>query len=1406
MRKNSNYSKFIFFVFTCIATLGNFAKAENDLNFQHLTVLDGLSHNGVTTVAQDSMGHIWFGTMNGLNRYDGYKIDCYLDNRENQSAVYNYRIRKMRIHGNYIWAVSNNGLNCFDIVKKKYIDFKEEGRNKLAKRTRISSEFIDSKERIWIGTKGLLEASLICKSGDEISLKKINIEHKLELDKNSTPRMVEFKNGRILVCNGDQLYEMISSQKDPLKISLTPLRSNFKEIQFLKTRGNELLLFLKNKVISTQIKNGALVQMDQATYPDCRIAEVAIYEKDIYVCSRQGLMKMGTKLSSRPVEILSHSFVDPFSVSSNHQSSVFIDNQNNLWVSTLDGGVSYTSIAKQQFNLVRYLPLKSNRYLSNEFVYSMHEDMENHILVGTKYGGISQFNPSTGTFDFTINLKNTFNVNAIVPCITSDDQWIYAVATTIGSSIIRINKSTKKVEILKSFPPSIIFSICFDNHHQLWVGVTGEGLNCLKIENGKVVNEKWYSSREKSTLKLSSNDIYYIYNDNKKNELLVSTSVGLNRLMLNNDGVVEKIAYYIVNKKKAHTLSSNFVWQIDKENDSTYWLGTMGRGLNRLIIGKRVSGIAKYRAENFGVDEGAPSNNMESVLVDKFGEVWCGGLYLSKFNYKRRKFKTYSEEDGLQSYQFATASSCKSKSGMLFFGGKSGMNYFMPKQQKEEAKLKISISRIYVNEKQVKVGDTINGNVVLENDLQYQKKANIPFPCNNLKIDFSSLTFTHKSQIQYRYKLVGFDTAWRYTDGKNTQGSYDNLPYKNYQFTVEVNNGEHWMAPQEKLLEIDVLPPWWRSIWAYLTYSTLILSILYFIIQYSNKWIQINRQILLQAEREKQKEELLKLRTEFFTNVSHEFKTPLTLMNSAISEIENEFNHLSENRFFKIFKRNNFKLIKLIMELMDFQRSESANLTLKVSEVNINQFINELFEEFQPWAEKSRINLQLQLLNDETKVWLDEEVFTKIFSNIVSNSLKNTNIGGTIEIILSVGNAENYNTKYSNNIRFQDNTEPDHHLIFTIRDNGIGIPPASLTDIFDRFQMIENNKSTQLGSGIGLSLVKTLVKTHRGALVVSSEEQVGTEFMFSIPLNDNYLDNNQKISPPHFSKHDYFNNYQPQVLDEKLTDTEFEDETKKTILLVDDNQEILMILKEHFKKDYNILLAENGATAFEICTAKQADLIISDVMMPIMNGLELCKKVKSTLISCTTPIILLTARGTFEQQIEGIEEGADAYIPKPFHLGLLESTAKNLINRATVVNEMLRQNTEQFKTNDTFIGEKRQQFIEAREQDFILKLTNFVENNLSNPEYSVDKLSLDIGMSRTKLYAQMKVVTNNTLGDFIREIRIQKAAELIRTTDFQISEVASKVGINSHSHFTLCFKDRFGISPTEYAKSYKTTQ
>ncbi len=1298
---------------------------------------------------------------------------------------------------------NHKGLACFDITRTKYVDFMEETHNALSNKAQIQSEFIDSKGRIWIATKGRMDCALITESSEGIFLKKLAIGKNsfLKFEGEYVPYIVELPDGRLVISADDHLLELRTSSQNPSKLTSRTLILPCQGIKRILSDGDKLLLFYSNKMLCCSIKNGIVGEIAKMNYPDCTINGLAISTKNIWMSTNQGIMKFDRKQITQPIELISHSFIDAYSVGSNHQSGIFVDNQNNLWVSTWSGGVSFTSLDKPKFDLVRYLPINNNRFLPSEFVYAIHEDANGKIYVGTKFGGICQFNTQTATFDYIINLKEKLHIDAVVPCITSDENWIYAVVSANASSVIRIHKQTKKIELVKSFLPNTVFSMSFDNHHQLWVGVISKGLSCLKIENGKVVSEKLFNAKYETDKKLSSNQVNFIFNDKQKNELLVSTANGLNRLMLNDKGDVEGVAYYLASKKNSHSLSSNYVWPIDKENDSTYWVGTLGSGLNRISIGKRVTGMAQYKAERFGLNEGAPSNNIESVQVDKFGKVWCGGRYLSVFNYQTKKFKTFSEEDGLQGYYYATGSSCKTKSGLLFFGGMSGMNYFMPEKRVPEQKHKIVFSRIYVNAKVLGVGDTMNSKVLLDSDLQSQRTVKLPYPNNNVKIDFSSLTYFHNSQIQYRYKLVAHDKDWRYTDGENPQSAYESLPAKSYQFIVQVGDGDQWMEDSGASLELIVQPPWWGTVWAYLIYLILIGLLLYYGTIYFYRWINMKRHIALQAQREKDKEELLALRTDFFTNVSHEFKTPLTLINSAISEFELANTTLKEDRYFNIIKRNNFKLINLIVDLMDFQRSDSSQKKLKAREMDVVKYLREIYEEFIPWGEKSKIELQLTLPNNELFAWVDVEVLTKIISNVISNSLRNTDEGGLVEISLSTGKPEAYQTKYQQKLSFYDGLPGSQHLIFSVQDNGVGIAAGALKDVFERFQMIEGKKSTQLGSGIGLTLVKSLVKLHQGALILSSEQNVGTEFVFTIPLDDNYLSNGQKVESNNFSSQNYFKDYKMQVFDEEIIQSEEEDETKQLLLIVDDNQEILLVLNEHFKKDYNILLASDGEEALKVCNEKMPDLIISDVMMPKMDGLELCSRVKSQINTCFIPIVLLTARDTVEQQIEGIEEGADAYIPKPFNLALLQSTVKNLLKRRESMLQILRSSDEgSIITDAKEEGGARHKYVDEKNQQFVDKLKSIIELNLENANYSIDELCLAIGISRTRLYARMKSVTKDTLGDYIREIRMQKAAELLISTDSPIYEVSARVGFANAPHFNRSFKERFGMSPTEYVK------
>ncbi len=1397
MSKKCLILPFELLILSFFAIISLTTQAENDLKFNHLTVNDGLLHNTTTCIAQDSSGFIWIGTQRGLNRFDGYKIDSYLNKGDVYTTVFNNRIRKIEVKGNYLWVATMQGLQCFDIRKKEYIDFIDEDRIGNNKLQTIHSLLIDKQNRIWIGVKGKTVCALIVEDKNGIRLKnvKINNQPNFSLLANYLAEVVELANGTIILLTNGKLYEL--QNKNVLDLKSKPVPTPFTDITKIHSDGNDLWLFSNNKAIVVRYAKGKLTILDEIKFPSLSVREVSSSANFIWITTNQGVMQIAKARSANRIQFHSHSVLDPYSVCSDHHSDILIDNKNNLWVSTYSGGVSYTNIGKQKFELIKYMPNSSNKYLPSEFVYSIHEDIKGHIYVGTKFGGVSRFNVQTKTFDYTIDLHQKLGYLATVPCIQSDDEWIYALVSYQGSNIYRIHKLNQKIELVKSFSPNTAFSFGFDKHQQLWVGVLGIGLYCLKIENAKVVNEKLYTINSDPELNLSSNDVNFIFNDKQKNEVLISTTNGINRLLLDEKGVVSGIAYYIAEENKPNSLSSNYVWPIDKENDSTYWVGTMGTGLNRIIIGKRVVGTAEYKAEHFGTNEGAPSNDIESVLVDKFGRVWCGGRYLSSFDYKTKKFKTYYEEDGLQSYLFATGTSCKSRNGMLFFGGLKGMNYFMPDTTVERQNYNVVFSRLLIDGKVLHVADTLNGRVVLGKDLQFLSKLKIPYPCNNLTIEFTSLTYSRKKNIQYRYKLRGFDNDWIYTNGLSPYASYSKLPYKNYHFVVEVGIDNHWQK-SGNIIEIKMLPPWWQSVWAYLIYFAIVSVLVYIAARYSLNWINLKRQISLQNEREKQKEELMELKMNFFTNISHEFKTPLTLINNSVSEIENKFEQLIGNRYFQILKRNNSKLLHLISELMDFQRLDASLIELKTAEIDVCKFVQEIVDEFLPLSESSGIELNLSLPTTPILAWVDEECLTKIISNVISNSIRYTERGGAIHVELSVGKLDNYKTKFNSKVAFTEEMHSGKQLIIGVTDTGIGITSESLPEIFERFHTVLSKTSKHLGSGVGLALVKSLVELHKGGVLISSERFVGTEFVFTIPLDADYLNENQKTTDNQFDRQLFFNDYKVQMLDEEIAQIDETDDSKPSLLLVDDNKDILMILKEHFKADYNILLAEDGEEALKTCNDKFPDIIISDVMMPKMNGLELCNIIKSQFNTCFIPVILLTARGTTEQQIEGLDEGADAYIPKPFHLGLLHSTIINLLKKSKLANQQIKPN--ELDVNE--INTIRNKNLNAEKQQFIEKLTQIIENNIDNSDYSVDKLCVEIGISRSRLYLKMKDITNDSLGNYIRNLRLQKATELLRNTNLSISEIAYQVGFQNTSFFSRSFKQRFGISPTEFSQKH----
>jgi signal transduction histidine kinase/DNA-binding response OmpR family regulator len=1035
--------------------------------------------------------------------------------------------------------------------------------------------------------------------------------------------------------------------------------------------------------------------------------------------------------------------------------------------------LSYTNNEANFFKLIRYNPETSATKLKSEFISSLHYD-DGYVYLGTKHGGISRFNTKTKEVDLFLYEKS------LIPSVTSmisDRKNIFAA---VSNDIVVIDKKTKKIRG-KLLTSNYIFCLAFDKYNRIWAA-TADGLDCFQPDGNSY--KKLLSVTASSSKPLSTNLLHSIYSDLEKNELIITSASGINRVLFNKAGDIKDIVHYKSKQGEKGSLSGDYLWPVDKENDSIYWVGSLGSGLNKVIF-KDSNGNYDYKAEYYGVESGAPSNDIESVEIDKYGNIWCGGYSLTYFNPGSKRFNTFDMSDGLQSYMFGTSSSCKDADANLYFGGAEGMNYFTPQSNIDEViPPSVSFSRMYVAGKPV------------DSDIEYSSNITLKHNNNNFSIDFSPLLYKKGKHIRYRYKLNGYDQDWRYIEmGEELKVSYHKVPYGKYTLIV---NSRGWKDWDEEISEIGItiLPPFWLSWWAVTIYCILFVTLVYFISRSLFKWLQMKQIIAIQKKREEQSEEIMQMKINFFTDVAHEFRTPLTLINTGVAEIEESDTEMKDDKFFGLIKKNSNKLLKLINELLDFHRFDINGIKLNTAYVSAIDYLNQIFEEFSGWAHLKGIKIQTQTPQEDINLWLDEEHLSKVISNIISNSIKNSKQeDAIINISVLAGNLRKTDTFFKESYSYIDSLYGDKHLIVKVRDNGSGIDSRFLSLIFERFFQINNQLNK--GSGIGLALVKSIMRMHQGGLIISSELGKGTEFVIGIPLDDSYLKDINKSETSKFDMERYLYNIAVEYedLDTGRGEVNAVNSNKPTLLLADDNKEILMVLKSLLKNDYNILTAPDGEEALLISNSHYPDLIITDVMMPKMDGIELCARLKNNLQTCLIPVVMLTAKAMPENQIEGIESGADAYISKPFDLRVIKATVKNLLRKTKQIQELNKDNThlqqgikQKLKDEETY--------------NLFTRFVDLVEKNLSNPGFSVDFLCSEIGLNRTKLYSTIKDITEMTLGQYILKLRLDRAANLLSTTNKTVTEVVFSIGIESPSYFTKAFKAQFGISPSDFKNKH----
>lgn len=1357
------------------------------LKFSYLTVDNGLSHTDTKEIKQDSAGFIWIATLYGLSRYDGYTIKKFYNTNYPLRNAANNRILSLSMGDNgRIWLATEGGIQCFDSKRERYIDYdfgmKPIGEQHFNKIVQINKKTI-----------GALLGNVFKVyhlNGD--SLTALNLPH----PKNT--KFTDFlvnKEGIVYLSANDGVWTFDSKlhlKRFEINNASGRRYADFSGI-FLDRKDN-LLLSSNTKLLKIRhdyaatIKNAGksnsgriTVETETELGKGLDILDLVQDNRyNYWISTEDGLMYLDGKTASRKL-ITSNSFVQ--SLNTNTLSRLFIDRSGCLWTCTYGGGVNFCDLNPKLFYTLQNNP-QLNNTLSGNVIKAVLEENEQKVWIGTNANGLNEYNFVTKTYkhyatDTPVKLKSN-QVNALV----FDDDHNLWVGTGKGIDILRKNgKLAFDIPGSEKLPLQAVTGLLKDCYGNIWFALRNVRIGCIVLKNSQITDVRYYGEG------------HFFSTDSKVPEIMVASISGLRRDIIDRNGSIIKTFHYAANGK-SNSLSSPYTWPIKKQNDSTYWIGTLGGGLNQLILRKNNDYVIHSYGKRYGI-----FNDVESIEIDTHGKIWVGGNGLQCFDPKTKKLVSYDQKSGLQGNSFKVGASFTGKNGRLYFGGINGLNYFNPDSIKgNDESVRPVFTDLIVNNRKANIGERDNPVPQLQEVISYSKTLNLSHLQNNFVVYFSSMQFSNPLICKYRYKLQGYDTDWKYTDGINPSASYTNLDYDSYQLLVEASNHDGVWGGYHAVLNISVAPPWWKSLTAKIIYAFIIMLSLAGIYIYQARWFRLKSELAVRNVEEQKREEIHQHREElyqqqldFFTSISHEFRTPLMLILGPLEVLVKEAKQSGHYHSFQMMHRNAKRLLNLINELMNFRKLSDSAITLEVKPVCLDLFVKGIHTTFEDLSANKNIQFKIIPPKERITTLLDEQVLQKILFNVLTNAFKYTKPEGqvTLEVLFDWEEPE---LAPGASFKLLHERRSEQYVYFRILDTGIGISADSISLIFDRYYRVSNN---HLGSGIGLSLVKALTSLHQGDIYVYSEKLKGTEIIIAIPhqpsqepVTESVPGSSQKAS---LEKIDYtdilvFNHPEPE------TTYPLSSEITAHVLLVEDNDELRCFLKDRLKQNYVVYEAVDGKQGYEMACEKMPDLIISDVMMPVMNGVELCRELKSAPATSHIPFIMMSAKEALDAQVTGLESGADYYFPKPLSVDMLLLTVHNIFNQ--------KQKLKSKYTSDHYL-EASDRLHSMKDKEFLDKVVAIIEDNLETPALDVEFICQHMFISRTKLYQKVQAITGHSVGDLIRTVRMKKAMHLLTHEEISISDLTVRVGYTSTSYFSSAFRKEFGKSPSQYLQTIR---
>ncbi len=1400
MVKFNHLLQYLLFLF-CFhtVTIQGTQKTKNinqSIRFQHLQTQQGLSSNVSGSILQDKSGFLWFGTDAGLNRYDGYGIKVYRQNSK-LNSISNDVIKCLYEdkQGN-LWIGTDRGLNKYSPQNDKFTHFlsKTGDKNSLSNNTITA---ITQKQQLWIGTfNGLNQFLGYDDNGTALFKRYQNLSNNPNsLSNNRIYCLLTDSIGTIWIGTEGGGLNYINNQNNKQPIHIKRIQSGKggllgNIVYSIQEYSKEILLVGTELGVNVIKRKGEKLEIESFRHPEATNAPIFSIIKDQHQNIWLGTYGDGLNYFdplTRKFVSYKNDPLDPNSINRNYVYSLFESNDGIIWIATREAGVDRIDPKLNRFKHINH-KLTNNNSLSNNVVKAVVEGPDGNIWIGTFGGGLNKYNPHTGEFTHYIHHKNASNSIAsnIIESLCFDDSGRLWLGTSNGldlfipetESFSHFQHHPEKNSLINNYIWSIYPS---RDKKGIWIA-TYDGLDKFNWETGKFHHFKNDPNNPQS---LSYNFLRSVYEDKNGHLWICTWGGGLDKLDLKKNTTLENarfehLRYNTTNNK---SISSDLVNTIYVQNDTCFWIGTQ-QGLNKL---NPVKNTIKY----FTINDGLADNVVKGILIDKQGYLWISTQNgLSKFNPETESFINYKDKDGLQGNIYNLSSCFYSTSGQMYFGGNNGLSVFKPEEIIETQDFpELYLDNLKINNQTISPNTLFNNRNILQQELNYQPKITLKHFENNLNISFSAIEYSAPDKIKFRYKLTNAENSWNYTNSQNRQVTYSGLKPGTYHFNVQSTNlmGEWSKTGINKTIVIQ--PPYWASKYAYALYL-LMTSFCLWLLLYTNRQRQLAKHEQLLREKEKDKKlELEKFKLQFFTNISHEIRTPLTLISGPLERLmTSKLNAEERHKNFTIIKRSTDILLRLVNQLLDFRKLDNKMYKIKVYEQNIEHLIKTYINTFEAFAKQKNILIDLICTPEflTKKIPVDTNALEKIILNLISNAIKFTPHNGKITISIYPAKNCSVTNEYCNS----------NYICISIKDEGPGISVDQQAYIFDRFTQI-NHQHQQGGTGIGLSFTQKLVEAHNGHISLKSEPGKGATFYLFFPVSiDSYEKENIALQPtlPQYNqeKEEKYFDISKDHPNSDEPEKHQQSNNKDKILIVEDNTDMRNFIKDCLQSQYNTLTADNGKDGLDLAISEGPDLIISDVMMPVMDGLEFCKNIKSNINTSHTPIILLTAKNTLEDEMAGLEFGADQYISKPFNIKHLHLIIRNTLDyRKKIQNQF----------NGKHMPKPKEISVTSADEKFFTKLNEILEREISNPDLTVESIATKLGLSTVHLYRKLKALAGMPPSRYIRTFRLKRAAQLLKQNKLQITEITYMVGFSEPKYFRKCFKEEFGTNPSTYKKS-----